>query len=105
MHKYSLAVVPVLVATLVGMSSLNAESKGASIKSPYRFAYTAGVDANGNLKVLDARGKQLPVKKVDGPLPAKNIVKIRTMTIIEVEGSHYLAIELDGVAYQIPLPD
>lgn len=104
MRRYCLAMVPVVVAALVGVSSLNAEPKG-SIKSPYRFAYTAGVDANGNLKVLDARGKQLPVKKVDGPLSAKNIVKIRTMTIVEVEGSHYLAIELDGVAYQIPLPD
>lgn len=71
----------------------------------YRFAYTASLDANGNLRVLDANGKPLPAKRIDGPLSAKKIVRVRTMSIVEVEGSHYLAINVDGVFYQIPLPD
>lgn len=94
-----------LLALTTATVSLGALAKDQPLDKPYRFAYTAGVDANGTLKVLDAKGKPLPMKRIDGPLRAKRIVKMRTLTIVEVEGSHYLAIMLDGVPYQIPLPD
>lgn len=57
------------------------------------------------LKVFDTNGKPLPMTKIEGPLNANKIVSVKTITIMDIEGSHYLAIVVDGVAYQIPLPD
>lgn len=94
-----------LAVLLMTCASIAACAKEPPATHPYRFNYTTTLDSKGNLTVLDARGKPIPAKRIDGPLSAKKIVRVRTMSILEIEGSHYLAIIVDGVAYQIPLPD
>lgn len=71
----------------------------------YQFNYTLNIDANGRFQVIDKTGRVAEAREVSGPLDAKRIMRVRTLSIVEVEGSHYLVIMLDGVLYEIPLPD
>lgn len=71
----------------------------------YEFAYNVSIDAKGNLRVFDVKGKPIEAREARGPLDAKKIIRVQTMSIIEVEGSHYLAIIVGGTLYQVPLPD
>lgn len=57
------------------------------------------------LKVFDANGKPMQLTKVTGAIPAKKIVRVRTMSILDVEGSHFVLIEIGGTLYRIDLPD
>ena len=57
------------------------------------------------LRVFDANGKPLTLTKADRPLNAKRIVSVKTITVMDIEGSHYLDITIDGVPYKVMLPD
>ena len=55
--------------------------------------------------VVDPKGIALPAKKVEFPVDAKKILRVRTFSIIDVEGSHFILITINGSTYQINLPD
>ena len=57
------------------------------------------------LKVFDANGKPMQLTKVNGAIPAKKIVRVRTMSILDVEGSHFVLMEIGGTLYRIDMPD
>lgn len=93
-----------LLIFCIGSAPLSACAKPSNDQK-YQFAYTAGIDASGKLQVLDKNGKPLPTQRITGPVDARKIIRVRTMTIVEVEGSHYLDITIDGVPYKVMLPD
>lgn len=89
-----------LLILCLGYVPLTACSKEQPKSSKDRFSYTLTLDEKG-LPVANG----ISAKRVQGPLEAKKIVRVRTMSIMDVEGSHYILIELGGVMYQINLPD
>lgn len=84
----------------IGYIPLTACSKEPPRSSKDRFSYTLTLDEKGLPVVNGIQGK-----RVAGPVDAKKIVRVRTMSIMDVEGSHYILIELGGTMYQINLPD
>jgi hypothetical protein len=94
-----------LLVSSIGLVPLVACSKEAPKDKKGRFAYSLSFDEKGLPVVLDAKGKPIPPKKVEGPVDAKKIVRVRTISVIDVEGSHFILIEIDGRLYRIDLPD
>ena len=94
-----------LLVSSIGLIPLTACSKEPlqSKKDPY--SYTLSIDAKGLPVVLDAKGIALPAERVEGPVNAKKIVRVRTFSVIDVEGSHYILIDIGGKLYRINLPD
>lgn len=89
-----------LLILCVGCIPLTACSKEQPKTPKDQFSYTLTLDEKG-LPIVNG----IPGKRVEGPLEAKKIVRVRTMSIMDVVGSHYILIELGGVMYQINLPD
>ena len=89
----------------IGYMPLTACSKEPSRNNKDRLSYTLSFDAKGMPVVLDAKGNPIPPKKVEGAVDARKIVRVRTMSVIDVEGSHFILIDLDGTMYRIDLPD
>lgn len=94
-----------LLVSSIGLVPLAACSKEPPKDKKDKFAYTLSFDAKGLPVVLDAKGKPIPPRKVEGPVNAKKIVRVRTISVIDVEGSHFILIEIGGTTYQIDLPD
>ena len=94
-----------LLVSSIGLIPLTACSKEPlqSKKDPY--SYTLSIDAKGLPAVLDSKGIALPAKKVEFPVDAKQILRVRTISIIDVKGSHFVLITINGTTYQINLPD
>ena len=93
-----------LLVLLMGCVSLSACATPPK-HDQSQFSYTVSLDADGNLTVLDRYRKPVKAQKISGPVDAKKIVRVRSITIIEVEGSHFLEIVIDGTPYKVPLPD
>jgi hypothetical protein len=94
-----------LLVSCIGLVPLAACSKETPKDKKDRFSYSLSFDEKGLPVVLDAKGKPIPPKKVEGPVDAKKIVRVRTISIIDVVGSHYILIDLGGTLYRIDLPD
>jgi hypothetical protein len=94
-----------LLVLCIGYIPLTACSKEPPKNQKDRFSYTLSFDAKGNPTVLDANGKPIPAQRVDGAVDAKKIVRVRTISVIDVEGSHYILINIGGYLYKINLPD
>lgn len=94
-----------LLVSSLGFIPLAACSKEKPYTQKDRFSYTLTIDANGVPAVKDARGNPIEAKKVELPVKAKKIVRIRTVSVMDVEGSHYILIDIGGTLYQINLPD
>ena len=89
----------------IGLMPLAACSKEKPQDKKDRFSYTLSIDAKGLPVVLDARGNPIPAKEVKFPVDAKKIVRVRNFSVIDVEGSHFILITINGSTYQINLPD
>lgn len=94
-----------VLATSLGFIPLAACSKEKPYSQKDRFSYTLTFDPNGVPEVKDAKGNTIQAKKVELPLKATKIVRVRTASIMDVEGSHYILIDIGGTLYQINLPD
>lgn len=94
-----------LLFSSIGLMPLAACSKEKPQDKKDRFSYALSFDAEGLPMVLDARGKSFPAKKVEPPIDARKIVRVRTFSVIDVEGSHFILIQIGGTMYQINLPD
>lgn len=94
-----------LLALSVSVIPLSACSKEQSKDHPAPFSYKLSFDENGVPIVLDQKGNALPLRKVDGPVGAKKILRVRTFSVIEVEGSHFILVTINGTTYQINIPD
>jgi len=94
-----------LLVSSIGFMPLLACSKEPPKGKKDLFSYTLSIDAKGTPMVLDAKGNPLPAKLVEGPVNAKKVVRIRTFSVIDVEGSHFVLIDIGGKLYQIYLPD
>ena len=94
-----------LLVSSIGLIPLAACSKEPlqSRKDPY--SYTLSIDEKGLPAVLDPQGRALPAKIVEFPVDTKKIVRVRTFSIIDVKGSHFVLITIGGTTYQINLPD
>lgn len=94
-----------LLILCFGYVPLAACSKEPPSKQPKdHFSYTLSIDEKG-MPVVSANGRHIPATRVEAPLVAKKIVRVRTMSIMDVEGSHFILIELGGSLYRIDLPD
>ena len=94
-----------LLASSIGLMPLAACSKEKTQDKKDRFSYTLSIDPKGLPVVLDSRGNSIPAKKIEPPVDAKKIVRVRTFSVIDVEGSHYILIDIGGTLYRINLPD
>lgn len=83
---------------------MHSNTQEAPTSNKTDFAYTISFTAEGEPSVLDAKGRPAKARRVCGPIKADKIVRVRTMSIVEAEGSHYIVINLDGALYQIDLP-
>lgn len=68
-------------------------------------SYNVTLDANGLPALIGPNGRIIPAKKVTPPIPAKLITRVRTMSIIDVVGSHFVLIEIGGTLYRVDMPD
>ena len=93
-----------LLVLCIGYIPIAACSKEPPKDPKDQFSYTLSLDAQGNPTVLDARGKPVPPKRVEGPVDARKIVRVRTMSVIDVEGSHYILFQINGTMYRFDLP-
>lgn len=89
----------------IGLMPLAACSKEPPKGKNDPYSYTLSVDAKGVPAVMDPKGIALPAKKVEFPVDAKKIVRVRNFSVIDVEGSHFVLITINGSTYQINLPD
>lgn len=94
-----------LLVSSIGFMPLAACSKEKTPNKEDRFSYTLSIDPKGLPVVLDSRGKSIPAKKIEPPVDARKIVRVRTFSVIDVEGSHYILIDIGGSLYRINLPD
>lgn len=94
-----------LLVSSLGFIPLAACSKEKPSAQKDQFSYTLTIDTKGVPAVKDARGNLIQAKKVDLPLKATKIVRVRTVSVMDVEGSHYILIDIGGTLYQINLPD
>lgn len=93
-----------LLALSIGFIPLAACSKEPPKDDKNKFSYNLSFDATGLPVVLDQKGIAIAPRKVDGPVGAKKIVRVRTFSVIEVEGSHFILIDIGGSLYQVDLP-
>jgi hypothetical protein len=94
-----------LLVSSIGFMPLTACSKEKPTDKKDPFSYTLSIDAKGLPVILDAKGNPIPSKLVEGSVNAKKVVRVRTFSVIDVEGSHYVLISIGGTLYQINLPD
>lgn len=94
-----------LLASSVGFIPLAACSKEPPKGRKDPYSYTVSIDPKGMPIVTDPKGISLPATKVELPVDAKKIVRIRTFSIMDVEGSHFVLIDIEGTTYKILLPD
>ena len=94
-----------LLVSSIGFIPLAACSKEPPKGKKDPFSYTVSIDAKGLPVVVDSEGVSLPAKEVKLPLDAKKLVRVRTFSVIDVEGSHFILIQIGGTMYQINLPD
>ena len=94
-----------LLVSSIGFIPLAACSKEPPKGKKDPYSYTLTIDAKGLPVVVDPKGIALPAKKVEFPVDAKKILRVRTFSIIDVEGSHFILITINGSTYQINLPD
>lgn len=94
-----------LLVSSIGLVPLTACSKEPPKGKKDPFSYTVSIDENGVPKVIGSQGISLPVEKVKLPVDAKKILRIRTISVMDVEGSHFVLIDINGSVYKIPLPD
>lgn len=66
--------------------------------------YTIRFDANGKLLVFDRDDEEVKGEKFDFPQEATSIKDIKTISIVQATGSHYLIIILGGTPYKFNLP-
>ena len=52
-----------------------------------KLNYKIELDAHGNVNVTDDRGNPVELKSLDTAPPLKKITNVRTLTVIEAEGS------------------
>lgn len=74
-------------------------------KPPDRASYNVVIDAKGIPAVVGPDGRTIQAKKVTPPIAAKQITRVRTMSIIDVVGSHFVLIEIGGTLYRVDMPD
>lgn len=94
-----------LLVTSIGFIPITACSKEPPKGKKDPFSYTLSIDAKGIPVILDPKGFAIPSKPVEGPVNAKKVVRVRTFSVIDVEGSHFVLIDIGGKLYQINLPD
>ena len=94
-----------LLVSSIGLMPLAACSKEPPKGKKDPYSYTLSIDAKGLPAVLDPKGIALPAERVEGPVNAKKIVRVRTFSVIDVEGSHFILIDIGGKVYKINLPD
>ena len=94
-----------LLVSSIGFIPLAACSKEPPKGKKDPFSYTVSIDAKGLPVIVDSQGISLPAKEVKLPMDAKKIVRIRTFSIIDIVGSHFVLIDIGGKLYQINLPD
>lgn len=94
-----------MLISSIGLMPLAACSKEKPYENKDRFSYTVKIDSKGMPVVLDAKGKEIPANEVKLPVDAKKIVRVRTFSVMDVEGSHYILISIGGTTYKINLPD
>lgn len=62
-------------------------------------------DLKGNPVVVDRDGKLISPKRVEFPITeVRAISNLKTITAMEVHGSHYYILKIGGDTYHIPLP-
>lgn len=94
-----------LLVSSIGLAPLTACSKEPPKGKNDPFSYTVSIGEKGVPMVMDSQGISLPAEKVKLPMDAKKIQRIRTISVIDVEGSHYILIDINGSLYRINLPD
>jgi hypothetical protein len=93
-----------MLVLFIGYTPLAACSKEMSRDHNGKFSYTLSFDAKGMPMVLDASGQPVPAKRVEGPVDAKKIVRVRNFSVIDVEGSHFILFQINGTMYRFDLP-
>jgi len=93
-----------LLVSSIGFIPLAACSKEKPKDKKDPFSYTLSIDAKGLPVVLDAKGNPIPPKRVEGSVDAKKVLRIRTFSVIDIEGSNFILIEIGGTIYRIDLP-
>jgi len=62
-------------------------------------------DLKGNPIVVDRGGKLISPKRVEFPITeVRAIASLKTISAMEVHGSHYYILKISGDTYHIPLP-
>lgn len=104
-YKQYQKLLPYLLVSVIGFVPLVACSKEPPKDKKDPYSYTLSIDAKGMPVIMSPKGVALPAKKVEFPVDAKKILRVRTLSIIDVEGSHFVLITIDGTTYKVPLPD
>lgn len=105
LYKKYQKILTCLVVSSIGLMPLAACSKEKAQDKKDRFSYTLSIDPKGVPVVVDARGNPIQAKKIEPPVDAKKIVRVRTFSVMDIEGSHYILIDIGGSLYRINLPD
>lgn len=73
----------------------------ANIRNKSVFNYTLQLGPDGNIKILDENGKPLKDQGTRKSPRIKRVLNVRTLTIIEAEGSHWIYVKPPGFWYQL----
>jgi hypothetical protein len=66
--------------------------------------YELMFNSNGDIEVCDASKNIVPGKPAEFPEKASQIYGVKTITIVEAEGSHYIIVYVNGVPKKYYLP-
>jgi hypothetical protein len=93
-----------LLALAISVLPLTACSKEPSKGQPVQGDYSLRIGATGMPEVLDAKGRLVKGHEVKPPVEAKNILNVKTFTVMEVQGSHFILFSINGTLYRYDLP-
>jgi len=101
-----------LSTSLIVASSLlsGCTSKGGMYQPPGKppietVNFSITFDLKGNPIVVDRDGKLISPKRIEFPITeVRAIGSLKTISAMEVHGSHYYVLNISGDTYHIPLP-